>query len=154
VRQDASATPTAGVWEAEEILRQVAATRAQAGAEGNIHFSMKALAEDFDGVATMLASGPYAEPALVPAVRPPQGPLPGPPQVTSDDRGVAFAPAGNESTWLWLVRSRRGDDWQTAVLPGRMRRADIAPAADEIVVSEVARDGREGTVTRITPTRP
>jgi uncharacterized lipoprotein YddW (UPF0748 family) len=154
VRQDASATPTTGVWEAEEILRQVAATRARPGAEGNIHFSMKALAEDFDGVASKLASGPYAEPALVPAIRPPHGPLPETPRVTSDDRGVAFTPAGSESAWLWLVRSRRGDDWQMEVLPGRARRADLTSPADEIVVSVVARDGREGAATRVVPTAP
>jgi 8-amino-7-oxononanoate synthase len=35
---------------------------------------MKSLAEDFDGVATKLAAGPYAEPALVPAIRPPTVP--------------------------------------------------------------------------------
>ena len=154
VRKDASAMPTAGVWEAEEILRQVAATRARSGAGGNIHFSMKALAEDFDGIATKLASGPYAEPALVPAIRPPHGPLPEPPQVTSDDGGVSFTAMGNEMAWLWLIRSRRGDDWQIEVLPGRAKRTDLAAPVDEIVVSAVARDGREGIATRVVPTRP
>ena len=61
---------------------------------------MKALAEDFDGVATKLAAGPYAEPALVPAVRPADGPVPDAPRVRRDDAGVAFEAAA--SPWRWV----------------------------------------------------
>jgi uncharacterized lipoprotein YddW (UPF0748 family) len=149
IRQDPTAATTANVWEAEEILRQVEATRARAGAEGNIHFSMKSLAEDFDGVATKLAAGPYAEPALVPAIRPPQGPPPSGPTLNRDGRGVAFAPVDGEAAWLWVVRSRSGDQWRVEVLPGGTERHDIAPTAHEVAVSVVARDGREGEVTRL-----
>ncbi len=154
IRQDPTAATTANVWEAEEILRQVEATRARAGAEGNIHFSMKSLAEDFDGVATKLAAGPYAEPALVPAIRPQQGPPPSGPTLTRDGRGVAFAPSDGEAAWLWVVRSRRGNQWRVEVLPGRAERHDIAPTTDEVAVSVVARDGREGAVTRLESTAP
>ena len=154
VRHDPQAATSPTVWEAEEVIRQVAATRARAGVEGNIHFSMKSLAEDFDGVATKLAAGPYAEPALVPAIRPPQGPLPTAPTVSRDDHGVAFAPAGSESAWLWVVRTRRGDSWHTEVLPGRLRRHDLAVPADEVAVSTVARDGREGAVARLDVATP
>jgi uncharacterized lipoprotein YddW (UPF0748 family) len=150
VRSDPAAATSASVWEADEIIRQVGATRAQAGAGGNIHFSMKALAEDFDGVATQLAAGPYAEPALVPAIRPAEGPLPGTPRLEADGRGVAFTPpAGAVEPWLWVVRWRTGDRWQSACLPGHMRRHDPPAAADEILVSAVARDGREGLAGRL-----
>jgi hypothetical protein len=37
------------------------------GATGHIHFSMAALMQDRDGIATLLQMGPYAQPALVPA---------------------------------------------------------------------------------------
>jgi len=151
VRQDPVAEITKNVWEAEEILRQVEATRAEPGAEGTIHFSMKALAEDFDGVATKLTAGPYAEAALVPAVRPPHGPLPARPAVSRDAVGVTFAlPVGDsEPAWLWVVKTRRGDAWRTAVLPGRARRRDLDEAVDEVAVSAVARDGREGPAARL-----
>ena len=36
------------------------------GATGNVHFSMKALMKNKDGIADKLKKGPYAEPALVP----------------------------------------------------------------------------------------
>jgi uncharacterized lipoprotein YddW (UPF0748 family) len=151
VRRDPSTPTTPTVWEADEILRQVAATRDQEGAGGNIHFSMKSLAEDFDGVATRLRSGPYAEPALVPAIRAAAGDPPPPPRVTADAQGVAFAlPAGTQP-WLWVVRTRIGDEWRTACLPGHAQRHAIASGVKEVAVSAVVRDGREGPATRIMP---
>jgi uncharacterized lipoprotein YddW (UPF0748 family) len=151
VRRDPSAEVTKTVWEADEIVRQVAATRAEPGVGGTIHFSMKALADDVDGVATKLATGPYAEPALVPAIRPPHGPRPAAPAVSGDAAGVAFAPSpgDGEPAWLWVVKARRGDTWSTAVLPGRAQRHDLDEAVDEVAVSAVARDGREGPATRL-----
>jgi hypothetical protein len=67
---------------------------------------------------------------------------------------VAFAPSDGEAAWLWVVRSRRGDQWRVEVLPGRAERHDIAPTTDEVAVSVVARDGREGAVTRLESTAP
>jgi uncharacterized lipoprotein YddW (UPF0748 family) len=146
VRRDPAAEPKGGVWEAEEILRQVSATQARPGS-GTIHFSMKALADDFDGVATKLAAGPYAEPALVPAVRSAEGPPPEPPRASRDASGVVMEAA--ESPWKWVVRMRSGDRWQTAIVPGAARRHDLAGIVDEVLVSAVARDGREGPAARV-----
>jgi len=154
VRRNPDAAPTATVWEAEEILGQVATTRAVAGAEGNIHFSMKALAEDVDGLATKLAAGPYAEPAVVPAIRPAAGPLPSRPTATIADARLSFALPEGELAWLWAIRSRRGDQWQTAILPGRSTEHPLAAGVEEVAVSVVARDGREGPACRLEATDP
>ena len=159
VRRDSAAAVTKAVWEAEEIVRQVEATRANGDAGGTIHFSMKALADNFDGVATKLAEGPYAEPAIVPAVRPPHGPLPAPPVVSRDAAGLAFAlPLGeSDAAWLWVVKSRSGGIWRTAIVPGRTSRFDLGAEVDEVdevAVSAVVRDGREGAVTRLESTAP
>ena len=157
VRRDSTAAVTKVVWEPEEIVRQVEATRAHGGAGGTIHFSMKALADDFDGVATKLAAGPYAEPAIVPAVRPPHGPLPTAPVVSRDATGVAFAlpPGESGAAWLWVVKSRSGGTWRTAIVPGRTSRLDLGAEVDEVAVSAVVRDGREGPAARLaTAARP
>jgi len=157
VRRDSSTPVTKAVWDAEEILRQVQATRAHGGAGGTIHFSMKALADDVDGVATKLAEGPYAEPALVPAVRPPHGPLPAAPVVSRDAAGVSFAlpPSESDAVWLWVVRSRSGGTWRTTIVPGRAARLDLGAEVDEVAVSAVVRDGREGPTARLaTAARP
>jgi len=149
VRSDPAAAVTRGVWEADEIVRQISATRAAPGVEGAIHFSMKALANDVDGVATKLAAGPYAAPALVPAIRPPRGAPPAAPTLSRDAAGVVFAPAAGATPWLWVVRVDGGAGWRAAVLPGHVRRHDVAADARQIVVSAVGRDGREGTVARL-----
>jgi len=63
--------PESRAWPAREVLDQIALTRARAGdglVSGHIHFSMNALMQDRDGIATLLQHGPYAEPALPPVV--------------------------------------------------------------------------------------
>lgn len=54
-------------WPAEEIINQIQATREQKGASGNVHFSMKALLKNGDNINTLLKTGVYSEPALIPA---------------------------------------------------------------------------------------
>ena len=54
-------------WPASEIVEQIRLTRAQPGATGNVHFSMKVFLDDPDGLNERLMAGPYAQPALVPA---------------------------------------------------------------------------------------
>jgi uncharacterized lipoprotein YddW (UPF0748 family) len=58
--------PAEGNWQPQEVVDQIRATR-DAGAGGNIHFSMKAFSTDARGVATTLRRSVYAKKALVPA---------------------------------------------------------------------------------------
>ena len=68
------------IWPAREIVDQVTQQRSRPAAGGHIHFSLIALQQDRDGLATLLQHGAYATPALVPATpwlsAPPVG-LPG-----------------------------------------------------------------------------
>jgi uncharacterized lipoprotein YddW (UPF0748 family) len=66
VRRGPDVPESRDAWSADELLRQIELTRAQPGATGNIHFSMKALLQNYDGIADKLKNGPYAQPALVP----------------------------------------------------------------------------------------
>jgi uncharacterized lipoprotein YddW (UPF0748 family) len=52
-------------WPASEVVEQVKLTRAQPGASGHIHFSMRALMNNTGGIADALKSV-YTEPAKVP----------------------------------------------------------------------------------------
>ncbi len=55
-------------YDAAEVLAQVQRTRRpDAVDDGHLHFSMAALRDDRDGVASQLRAGPYAWPALPPA---------------------------------------------------------------------------------------
>jgi uncharacterized lipoprotein YddW (UPF0748 family) len=71
--------PTA--WAPAEIDSQIALTRAQRGATGNVHFSMAALMRNQGGISDSLAAGAYAAPALVPETPWLPGRAPGPPAV-------------------------------------------------------------------------
>src|SRR6202162_2445760 len=60
-------TGTPSGWLAEEMLNQIALTRAQSGATGNVYFSMRTLMGNGDDLPQKLMAGPYASKTLVPA---------------------------------------------------------------------------------------
>jgi uncharacterized lipoprotein YddW (UPF0748 family) len=55
------------IWPAREIADQLALLRSRPAAGGHIHFSLIALHQNRDGLATLLRQGTYTTPALVPA---------------------------------------------------------------------------------------
>ncbi|MBV9879483.1 MAG: family 10 glycosylhydrolase, partial [Gemmatirosa sp.] len=145
-------------WPVAEIDSQIRLTRAQAGATGNVHFSMKPLMR-VGGVGDSLAAGAYAEPALVPASPWLPGTAPRAPHVTLS-RGASGAqvvaemsPArGQRAPRLWVVRARYGATWTTDILPGSVGSYVVRPPAtrgapDEVRVSAVDLAGREGSAT-------
>lgn len=79
--------PNDGNWPAQEVVDQINVTRGQKGATGNVHFSMKAFTQNFNGVATALKNGPYKEPAVIPASRWLGDKKPGSPEVTVNHTG-------------------------------------------------------------------
>ncbi len=54
-------------WKPDEIINQIRLTRAGVADSGNVHFSIKCLLTNFDGIGTALREGPYAQPSFVPA---------------------------------------------------------------------------------------
>jgi uncharacterized lipoprotein YddW (UPF0748 family) len=143
-------------WTADDIIRQIQATRATPGASGNVHFSMKALMRNSGGIADKLKRGPYAEPALVPESPWLGHETPEKPEVSAKrtDGGVAVelkVPDG-KAPWQWLVRVLTNKGWKTVVLPGGMNEQVVALPNDvdarSVLVSGVSRLGREGQSTR------
>ena len=129
-------------WPASEIVAQVQQQRQRgAAAGGHIHFSMAALMQDRDGLATKLRAGAYAQPALVPASpwlddQPPAAPI-----LRSAAGAVIIEPGAGKSAARWAVwrRDTQGR-WRFAVLPGSQRLID-PEGADRIAVSAVDRVG-------------
>lgn len=128
----------------EEIPNQIEATRAQQGAEGHIHFSMKAIARNTRGVADRLADV-YDQPALVPAspwladgVPEPDAPVvmstPG-----QSGRFELTPPTAASLQW-WLLQKRCGDQWITKLRPctGRPITAVIRPSDDGVAADRFA----------------
>jgi Glycosyl hydrolase-like 10 len=141
-------------WTADEVVRQIEATRAQDGAGGNIHFSIKALAADRGGVATKLREGVYAQPALVPASPwlAAKTPPPARPELSwsgqGGDRELVLSLPDGKYPWLWTIQTERDGDWTTRIVPGHTQSLhDIAPG--KIVVTAVNRVGVEGPAATI-----
>ncbi len=137
-------------WLTSEIVSQVAATRAEPGASGNIHFSAKVFLEDRDSIATRMARQPYGATALVP-------PSPwlaveeqGEPRVElrRDARGALtarVAPSGKDLPRWWLVQVRVASGvWSSTLVRGQTRDVPIAAAADRVAVRAVDRASIEG----------
>jgi uncharacterized lipoprotein YddW (UPF0748 family) len=126
-------------WPAREVLDQLGVLRSRPAAGGHIHFSMNALMQDRDGLATQLRSGWYEQPALVPATPWLAGPAglepPPAPRVQArlgrlwiDAAAHAKGHSGS-SPWLWAVWRRIGPDWRFTTLPGHARGLDLQGAS-------------------------
>jgi uncharacterized lipoprotein YddW (UPF0748 family) len=136
-------------WPADELLEQVARVRQRPAAGGHIHFSLIALAQDRDGLATRLRAGPYAQPALAPAWWPPgttpQPPAPPQVQPSRGDAAVFRLSPGRApgaAVALWAVWRRAGGQWRFATQAAERRELAL-DGADRLVVSAVARNGLE-----------
>lgn len=146
-------------WTAGDLLKQIEVTRATPGAGGNVHFSMKALKQNYGGIADRLKQGPYAEPALVP-VSPWLGKeTPGKPVDVADVgkeqiKVTLDLASGDKRPWQWLVREQSPNGWKTTILPGAERTYILKTPGDQqpsvIVVSAISRLGLEGEPTQIT----
>ena len=124
-------------WRTDEILEQIRLTRAQPGATGNVHFSMKVFLEDPDSLNARLRHGPYAIPALVPAspwlmkdapLRPTLAQRTDPttgdrvldllPGVATPDSTASSAQPLPVAPWLWVLQAQTSSGWMTQILPG------------------------------------
>jgi uncharacterized lipoprotein YddW (UPF0748 family) len=130
-------------WPAAELLAQVALMRAQ-GTPGHIHFSMVALMQDRDGLATALRAGPYAEPALVPATPWLDERVPAAPTLRRDGERLLIEPGpGDVPAARWSLWRRVAGQWRFAVLPGAARQFAVE-GADRVALAAVSRTGVEG----------
>ncbi|MEX0612109.1 MAG: hypothetical protein WD229_08305, partial [Pirellulales bacterium] len=139
-------------WSADELIRQVEATRAQPGATGNVHFSMKALMQNYDGIADKLKNDLYAEPALVPESKWLGRGTPPKPEAAARRNGsdliVEMKLPHDKTPWQWLVRVRMRAGWKSAIIAGREKQHSVALENDDhpqaVTVSAVTRLGRIG----------
>lgn len=147
VRRRADDAPGPRSWPGAELLAQVQLMREQ-GTPGHIHFSMVALMQDRDGLATALQRGPYAEPALVPATPWLDARAPAAPTLRADGAQLriepgAGAPGEAVPVARWALWRRIGGQWRFAVLPGAARSAAL-DGADRVALAAVSRTGVEG----------
>ena len=111
---------TAEKWKAEEIVNQIKATRAQPGAAGHIHWSMKSLMRNSGGVSDAIQPL-YEKPALIPAMPWLKNNPLGKPTISlkrKDNRiQVEWQAFSREQPSRWVLQYRAGNNWVTDILP-------------------------------------
>lgn len=151
-------------WEAPEILRQIEITREQCnrGESGNIHFSFVALLQNRRGIADALKSGPYARPALPPAIAwsataaSPDGHrlLPAPViKVAQADGRLTVEWTGNTNAQRWVFWTRTGTRWEPTFLLGESTVQSVPANAGltAVAVQGIDRFGIQGDAGVVTP---
>jgi uncharacterized lipoprotein YddW (UPF0748 family) len=117
-------------WPASEIINQIYLTRVQEGASGTVHFSVKAIMANRDGIADELRDT-YAAPALIPASpwiddEPPAAPTVA---VTLDeDQGqlvFAMTAPPADAVDKWVVQVRYGIRWITRIVPASQSEVSV-----------------------------
>jgi uncharacterized lipoprotein YddW (UPF0748 family) len=163
VRRSAKVEPARNAWPAEELIRQIELTRkVVAEGPGNVHFSMKCLVDNRDGLTDKLKNGVYAEPALVPETTWLGGKPPAKPEITlgeriPNERGdsrvrVTLRASNGKAPWQWVLRMRTADQWTMQILPGHQSELIMEwgrKQPDEVAVSGVSRLGQEGPLARV-----
>lgn len=138
-------------WNPSEILAQIAATRSQPGAGGNIHFSMVALMENRKNIGGALQNGPYARPALVPASpwldnRQPTRPRADLEVLEDGDVLVTWESPAQDDLSVWAIYTRTPSGWNMDVVPAHeIQQSSMRfPASREITEVAVSAIGRLG----------
>jgi uncharacterized lipoprotein YddW (UPF0748 family) len=133
----------------EEVIKQIAVTRARPAATGHVHFSMAALMENRQGITDQLKAVHYGQPALVPATPWLASEAPALPGAVARREGstvtVKLTPGKNTSQFaIW---SLHGGAWRFAVAQADKKEWTIADegkgAASAVFVSAVDRLGNE-----------
>jgi uncharacterized lipoprotein YddW (UPF0748 family) len=129
---------------ADEIMNQVRLTREHRGAEGNIHWSVRAFLRNAGAITDALAYGHYSSPALVPASRWLDATPPAAPKLNLEQTATGLAASwqsgGAEVVAQWVVQARNGNEWSLEILPGARKLCTIE-TADVVAVSAVDRCG-------------
>jgi len=137
-------------WRPEELVYQVKTTRGLE-ANGAIHFSMKALVNNPEGVADALAAQVYEEPALAPV-----SPwLSGGGQLAAPSAAIETGAGGGRTLrWnpgadahLWIVQIRSKGQWTTMIFPADVLRLAMEPGVERAAVTGIDRVGVAGPTT-------
>lgn len=132
----------------QEIPDQIEITRDRSEHPGHVHFSMKALLENREGLADTLKAGVYRSAALPPAMTWLDDSPPAPPNVKAAQAAtggmtLALSPGDNQPVWLWGVWTRASGKWTFATYPGQTQSIALTRPTSDWVVTAVDRCGNE-----------
>jgi uncharacterized lipoprotein YddW (UPF0748 family) len=130
-------------WASDEILNQVRITRSTAAVNGHCHWNMKALMRNPE-LAELLSREVYSRPAVAPALSWVRSESPARPAVNVPSTGgkVSWKSMSAEPIRLWLVQTRKGQEWTTSVIAGTQKDLSFhGDRPDVVAVTAVDRYG-------------
>jgi len=133
-------------YAAQEVLAQIERARLRTGCGGHLHFSMVALAQDREGITTLLRTGPYAQAAPPPATPWLDEPAPGPVEArwssTADGAAQLVVTAGRGAPLRQIAVQRwRGHGPWRQELHGAPLALAFEPKDERIAVTGLGRSG-------------
>jgi uncharacterized lipoprotein YddW (UPF0748 family) len=149
-----------------EILKQINATRLQAGVDGQIHYGMNCILTNRQNIAYYLQKNAYKS-----FVLPPASPWLTTKRVTkprllfgirpnSDIAAFTWRPTGEEPKY-WILQERFGNEWKTSILPGGQKTKYVegnlaTRLPGQIALTPIDRYGQSGPPFRATrrPVKP
>ncbi|MBX3730442.1 MAG: family 10 glycosylhydrolase [Candidatus Sumerlaeia bacterium] len=130
-----------------EVANEIMVTRALVpNGPGHVHFSMKHLQRNYEGIAESLRKGVYAKPALVPPSPWLDAIPPTPPTAKANQDGnnlvIQWQATGTEPVRWWVVYVRQGGAWRYEIVPGHKTSLSVQTRGT-ITRTETANQGIE-----------
>jgi uncharacterized lipoprotein YddW (UPF0748 family) len=140
-------TKTRDKWKPEEIVNQIRLARKQPGAAGHVLWNMRSVMRNPE-LADTLKSAVYSEPALPPAIPWAGGSVPAKPELTARPKAakttVSWGSSSDPQVYLWLLQTRKGGAWTTAVIPRIATSHTVTDTPDAVALTAVNRHGALG----------
>ena len=140
-------------YDAAEIVKQIRICRDRVQPPGHLHFSLRALQKNSQGIQETLKTSVYTEHALVPPFPSRQSTAPPAPSVrlnrTPEGSAIEFSPSTSEPPFVYALWTLQPGGWTFQTHPGVSREFRLSPATTAVVVSAVSRQGLEGKRERL-----
>ena len=142
-------------WKPREIVNQIITAREQRGSSGHVHFSMKAIAQNYNGLQEALREYNYNQPALIPATDwlADGEAAPSQPKLDQiDKQKISLQCEDGKQPSRWVVHTLHHETWSSEILPGVRSDYNLKTNAEgvhpsRVVAIAVDRLGRESTPT-------
>ena len=138
---------TKPAW-AKEICDQINEDRTLTSDQGVVHFSMKPLLLNSNGIGDALLQREYGQPALPPASPWLGSDVPNTPQLSFQADGTAsWHVDGGTPAFRFIIWKRYGSQWQEQIVSGgvtsiSLSRQSVAGQLDTVAVAAVSRTGQ------------
>jgi hypothetical protein len=104
--------------------------------------------QDKGGLATALASGVYAEPALIPPSPWLDKKAPAKPKLkVSEDGKLSWKPGNFDKVTTWLLQTKIGNQWHLNILTGDAHDEVLSASPDIVALTAIDRCGVAGPPT-------